>query len=69
MPAVVRTPRSAAHRDQSCFAGPDVGDEVPLEQQWLASDAADEPRDRRPHFSAELSIEAIEDLSDQVSSL
>jgi hypothetical protein len=54
-------PRFAA---LACVARLNSGDEVPLEQQWLAPDAADETRDWRPHFSSELSIEAIEDLSE-----
>ena len=46
-----------------------TGDEVPFKQQRLASDATQQARNRRLDFSTKLPIEAIEDMSDEVSSL
>lgn len=46
-----------------------AGHEIPLEQQGLASDTTQQARNRSLHFSTKLPIEAIEDMSDQVSRL
>jgi hypothetical protein len=47
----------------------DAGDKVALEQQRLAPDAAYQAGDRRLDLRAELAIEAIADVPNEVSSL
>ena len=46
-----------------------AGDEVPLKQQWLASDTAQQAGDRCFDLSAEPPIEAIEDVPDELPRL
>ncbi len=65
-----RHERSSAYGlDIDGLACLDAGDQVSLEQQWLAPNTAQQPGNRRLDFGAELPIEAIIDMPNEVSRL